>query len=385
MPVIRNHELRLRKLEETLFRAGNLTGKSAFTKAMVEGIIATKHSVFQLPSDDELHRLGGLMEQQERTQRLAQRVCEVRRATEEAHFRAELIRLGWTPPDEKAEDSVRPLPGAGPEIANMVKVINEGQTESPLKESDRPTREQVESQIAGWNPPYSAPAEPAPGSDAEHPPPGYRLAKVAEKREPGYVFWDGEGWIEGGSALFGSPVDRWHSSPCANPITANEGDSRAAESVAIPVGWVECKGHHPSDSRQILHPKTRHIIAWASPNRCVPWGEGYEAILPEEAERGDEYLAGPEWVAPLDPAAWSAEARMAEVWRRKVQPEVVSLADRVADSLADDVQRMQVAIETLTDERDRLRAEVERLKAAPVVVPELTITELTRERGTANA
>lgn len=103
-----------------------------------------------------------------------------------------------------------------------------------------------------------------------------------------------------------------------NPIPANEGDSRAAESVAIPAGWVECKGHYPSDSRQILHPKTRHIIAWASPNRCVPWGEGYEAILPEDAKRGDEYLAGPEWVAPLDPSAWSASARMAEVWRRKV-------------------------------------------------------------------
>lgn len=145
-----------------------------------------------------------------------------------------------------------------------------------------------------------------------------------------------------------------------------EGSARQMEAPAksagpvVPAGWVECKGHHPSDSRQILHPKTRHIIAWASPNRCVPWGEGYEAILPEEAERGDEYLAGPEWVAPLDPAAWSASARMAEVWRRKVQPEAESLADRVSDSIADDVQRMQVAIETLTDERDRLRAVVER-------------------------
>lgn len=152
-----------------------------------------------------------------------------------------------------------------------------------------------------------------------------------------------------------------------------EGSARQMEAPAksagpvVPAGWVECKGHHPSDSRQILHPKTRHIIAWASPNRCVPWGEGYEAILPDEAERGDEYLAGSEWVAPLDPPAWSAEARMAEVWRRKVQPEVGSLADRVADSLADDVQRMQVAIETLTDERDRLRAEVERLKAESTV------------------
>lgn len=39
-----------------------------------------------------------------------------------------------------------------------------------------------------------------------------------------------------------------------------------------------------------------------------------------------------------------------------------SLADRVSDSIADDVQRMQVAIETLTDERDRLRDQVARLQ-----------------------
>ena len=98
-----------------------------------------------------------------------------------------------------------------------------GQTVSPLKESAglwHPYKD--------WKAKDSAPVEPAPGSDAEHPPLGYRLAKVAEKREPGYVFWDGEGWIEGESTLFGSPIDPWHSSPCANPITANEGDSQKA-------------------------------------------------------------------------------------------------------------------------------------------------------------
>ena len=129
----------------------------------------------------------------------------------------------------KPQEWIKCVREAAEQLENL-EFLQEGTTHlaAALEEIDRPTREQVESQIAGWNPPYSAPAEPAPGSDAEHPPLGYRLAKVAEKREPGYVFWDGEGWIEGGSALFSSPVDRWHSSPCANPITANEGDSQKA-------------------------------------------------------------------------------------------------------------------------------------------------------------
>ena len=68
-------------------------------------------------------------------------------------------------------------------------------------------------------------AEPAPGSDAEHPPIGYRLAKVGEKREKGYIyFYDGK-WRRD------YPVDsrvggayRATDLPVANPIPPAEID-----------------------------------------------------------------------------------------------------------------------------------------------------------------
>lgn len=73
-----------------------------------------------------------------------------------------------------------------------------------------------------------APAEPAPGSDAEHPPVGYRLAKVGETRAPWYIFWseDRQKWIAGEYSLFGVEIDLRFSAPIANPIPANEGDSQ---------------------------------------------------------------------------------------------------------------------------------------------------------------
>ncbi len=179
---------------------------------------------------------------------------------------------------------VKPTTGSGPQLREAVQAIQER---------------------------AETPPEPAPGSDAEHPPVGYRLAKVGGKREPGYVFWNGEKWVEGGSALFGRPVDSLYSSPCANPIPANEGDSRAAESVAVPVGWVEVG---PGVFRA-------HENIWIKPDPSIPWGEGYEAILPSEAGEDDHYLlqnAGRWWKSggdschPKDPSAFA--------WRRKVQP-----------------------------------------------------------------
>ena len=155
------------------------------------------------------------------------------------------------------------LPKASPEIASLVQEIqknplnamcdNEGQTESPLKKSDKPTPEGLLiSPIKGiipfdWASARSsfqgpaicpdttgegsawqgvpAPAEPAPGSDAEHPPIGYRLAKVGEKREKGYIyFYDGK-WRRD------YPVDsrvggayRATDLPVANPIPPAEID-----------------------------------------------------------------------------------------------------------------------------------------------------------------
>ena len=85
-------------------------------------------------------------------------------------------------------------------------------------------------------------AEPAPVSDAEHPPVGYRLAKVGEKRLPGYLAWMKHGfhadaeqnrfaWAEPDPNYVGYEVrtERF----IANPIPANEGDSRVTESVEI--------------------------------------------------------------------------------------------------------------------------------------------------------
>lgn len=88
--------------------------------------------------------------------------------------------------------------------------------------------------------------EPAPGSDAEHPPVGYRLA----------------------------------------------------ESVAIPVGWEAVpEGIH----REIPVKIRRRIASGAGlglliyPDPSIPWGEGYEAILPSEATEGDEYWSVDRW------------------------------------------------------------------------------------------
>lgn len=91
-------------------------------------------------------------------------------------------------------------------------------------------REEIEKQQGAPTLVDSAPAEPAPGSDAEHPPVGYRLAKERQAREPGYIWWDGEKWSKGLTGMIDEPVylDR---DVIANPIPANEGDGRASESV----------------------------------------------------------------------------------------------------------------------------------------------------------
>lgn len=74
-----------------------------------------------------------------------------------------------------------------------------------------------------------APAEPAPGSDADHPPEGYRLAKVDEAIHRCAVVWSYnkgpwkhlESWYAGMAMAV-----NYH--PIANPIPANEGDSQKA-------------------------------------------------------------------------------------------------------------------------------------------------------------
>lgn len=98
--------------------------------------------------------------------------------------------------------------------------INEGQTESLLKESDvlwNPSKT--------WKGMFSAPVEPAPGSDQDHPPLGYRRAPVGGWMEKGYLFWNGTGTWQHGGTLFGTRISETEF-PIANPIPANEGDSQ---------------------------------------------------------------------------------------------------------------------------------------------------------------
>lgn len=79
--------------------------------------------------------------------------------------------------------------------------------------------------ISATAPGYDQPAaEPAPGSDAKHPPLGYRLEPVGGKREHGYIWWDGI-WKQGfGVNVLKTVCDDGF--PVANPIPAAEGGSR---------------------------------------------------------------------------------------------------------------------------------------------------------------
>lgn len=76
------------------------------------------------------------------------------------------------------------------------------------------------------------PAEPAPGSDAEHPPEGYALVPrcKGEKVEANWIIWAfGKGpWEPLIPPQIGDDYDTGGFFPCARPIPANEGDSQKA-------------------------------------------------------------------------------------------------------------------------------------------------------------
>lgn len=102
-------------------------------------------------------------------------------------------------------------------------------------------RDEIEKQQGAPTLVDASPAEPAPGSDAEHPPVGYRLAKKGDLRQKGYIWWDSYEKIWELSACYntGMPVDMETGDVVANPIPANEGDGmvesladRVADSIA---------------------------------------------------------------------------------------------------------------------------------------------------------
>lgn len=223
--------------------------------------------------------------------------------------------------------------------------------------------------------------EPAPGSDAEHPPVGYRRLSFGEIRAPGYIIFFGGEWTTPVLDFTGAPHDG--KLPVANPITANEGDSRLAESicfctpslkclpcedkeklVAIPVGWkVVPEGIH----REISVKIRRRIASGAGlglliyPDPSIPWGEGYEAILPSEAVDGDEFLIGSSWIRAISLLTWSERERNEQPWRRRIPATTPTepardLSDKIAESVVQDLQQACY-------DRDELRATVERLEA----------------------
>ena len=205
-----------------------------------------------------------------------------------------------------------------------------------IKKASPKTEEMKEScvDIRGFDPTGEGSAyqpEPAPGSDAEHPPVGYRLVEMRGKVDKASVCWKhGVGpWVPNTGWMPDDVVGPINT-PIANPIPANEGDSRLAESVAIPVGWVLgfpedanfrywCKdekggGFWTTTARTCVTVRDLMIV----PDPSIPWGEGHEAILPSEAVDGDEFLIGSSWIRAISLLTWSERERNEQPWRRRI-------------------------------------------------------------------
>lgn len=207
-------------------------------------------------------------------------------------------------------------------------------------------------------------AEPAPGSDAEHPPVGYVLVPHAsgEVIEADWIVWtfDRGPWKPLRPDSVG---DRAHGGfhPMARPIPAKEGDSRLTESVAIPVGWAPAiwyAGIEEAGARKIGG-------RWITPDTAIPWGEGYEAILPSEAKPGDFALvqfgddattARDEWTAYEVIKSWCRDTL---AWRRRIP---ATTPTEPARDLSAEVERLEAELETTKRllaeslvERDRLK------------------------------
>ena len=144
--------------------------------------------------------------------------------------------------------------------------------------------------------------------------------------------------------------DRAHSGfhALARPIPANEGDSRLAESVAIPVGWKAVpEGIH----REIPVKIRRRIASGAGlglliyPDPSIPWGEGYEAILPSEATEGNEYWSVDRWwksgggrCHPSVPGYFA--------WRRRIP---ATTPTEPARDLSAEVERLEAELRAMTE------------------------------------
>lgn len=217
--------------------------------------------------------------------------------------------------------------------------------------------------IAGHDPTGDGSAyqpEPAPGSDAEHPPVGHVLVPSASddriKADWLVWAWDRGPWESFPSDGIGYARNRSRCAVC-RPIPANEGDLRLAESVAIPVGWVLgfpenerfrywCKdekggGLWGTTARTCVTVRDLIIV----PDPSIPWGEGYEAILPSEATEGNEYWSVDRWwksgggrCHPSVPGYFA--------WRRRIP---ATTPTEPARDLSAEVERLEAELRAMTE------------------------------------
>lgn len=210
--------------------------------------------------------------------------------------------------------------------------------------------------IAGHDPTGDGSAyqpEPAPGSDAEHPPVGHVLVPSASddriKADWLVWAWDRGPWESFPSDGIGYARNRSRCAVC-RPIPANEGDLRLAESVAIPVGWKAVpEGIH----REIPVKIRRRIASGAGlglliyPDPSIPWGEGYEAILPSEADIiCDEYKPYPGCKSWEKWASIKGQARDKFAWRRRIP---ATTPTEPARDLSAEVERLEAELRAMTE------------------------------------
>ena len=218
--------------------------------------------------------------------------------------------------------------------------------------------------------------KPAPGSDADHPPVGYVLvpSASADKIKSDWLVW---AWDQGPWQAFtpgsiGLPRNQ-SDYAVSRPIPANEGDSRPAESVTIPAGWVaHVNGPHINEKTRVVRDgrwtKILPDLAWQSteaqivPDPSITWGEGYEAILPTEATKDDWRLCDGDWLShsicmdgPKKIGWWGD----AFPWRRRIP---ATTPTEPARDLSAEVERLEAELGTTKRllaeslvERDRLK------------------------------
>lgn len=101
-------------------------------------------------------------------------------------------------------------------------------------------------------------AEPAPGSDAEHPPVGYRREPVGGRRAPGYVWWSitEEKWDDR-QDLVGFAVDSYDN--IANPVPSSrvlkDGDVAVNAKEREKLGILEryARKHGPESIQSVIN------------------------------------------------------------------------------------------------------------------------------------